>query len=73
MRPVFDPFVLPFVLGTTFVLLYCFIGMIRIIWQLPKEDRRKFGRSLRLKVLNLRRCKIWRRRYTFLFSSDSSQ
>ncbi len=46
MRPVFDPFVLPFVLGTTFVLLYCFIGMIRIIWQLPKEDRRKFGRSL---------------------------
>ncbi len=46
MRPVFDPFVLPFVLGTTFVLLYCFIGMIRIIWQLPREDRRKFGRSL---------------------------
>ena len=46
MRPIFDPFVLPFVLGTTFVLLYCFIGMIRIIWQLPKEDRRKFGRSL---------------------------
>ena len=46
MRPIFDPFVLPFVLGMTFVLLYCFIGMIRIIWQLPKEDRRKFGRSL---------------------------
>ena len=46
MRPVFDPFVLPFVLGMSFVLLYCFIGMIRIIWQLPKEDRRKFGRSL---------------------------
>ena len=46
MRPIFDPFVLPFVLGMTFVLLYCIIGMIRIIWQLPKEDRRKFGRSL---------------------------
>ena len=46
MRPTFDPFVLPFVIGTTFVLLYCFIGMIRIIWQLPKEDRRKFGLSL---------------------------
>ena len=46
MRPTFDPFVLPFVTGTTFVLLYCFIGMIRIIWQLPKEDRRKFGLSL---------------------------
>ena len=46
MRPTFDPFVLPFVIGTTFVLLYCFIGMIRIIWQLPKDDRRKFGLSL---------------------------
>ena len=46
MRPTFDPFVLPFVLGMTFVLLYCLIGMIRIIWQLPKEDRRKFFRSL---------------------------
>ena len=46
MRPIFDPFVLPFVLGMTFVLLYCVIGMIRIIFQLPKQDRRKFGRSL---------------------------
>ncbi len=46
MRPTFDPFVLPFVIGTTFVLMYCFIGMIRIIWQLPKKDRRKFGLSL---------------------------
>ena len=46
MRPIFDPFVLPFVLGMTFVLLYCIIGMIRIIFQLPKEDRRKFVRSL---------------------------
>ena len=46
MRPIFDPFVLPFVIGMTFVLLYCLIGMIRIIWQLPKEDRRRFGRSL---------------------------
>lgn len=46
MRPIFDPFVLPFVLSMTFVLLYCIIGMIRIIFQLPKEDRRKLGRSL---------------------------
>ena len=46
MRPIFDPFVLPFVLGMTFVLLYCIIGMIRIVFQLPKEDRRKFLRSL---------------------------
>ena len=46
MRPIFDPFVLPFVCGMTFVLLYCIIGMIRIIWQLPKEDRRIFLHSL---------------------------
>ena len=46
MRPIFDPFVLPFVCGMTFVLLYCIIGMIRIIFQLPKDDRRRFGRSL---------------------------
>ncbi len=45
MRPIFDPFVIPFVLGMTFVLAYCIIGMIRIIYQLPKKDRRKFGRS----------------------------
>lgn len=46
MRPTFNPFVIPFVLGMTFVLAYCIIGMIRIIAQLPKVDRRKFGRSL---------------------------
>ena len=46
MRPIFDPFVLPFVISMTFVLLYCLIGMIRIVFQLPKEDRRKFLRSL---------------------------
>ena len=46
MRPIFDPFVLPFVISMTFVLLYCIVGMIRVICQLPKEDRRKFGRSL---------------------------
>ena len=46
MRPIFDPFVLPFVCGMTFVLLYCIIGMIRIVCQLPKKDRRKFLRSL---------------------------
>ncbi len=46
MRPIFDPFVLPFVISMTFVLLYCLTGMIRIVFQLPKEDRRKFLRSL---------------------------
>ena len=43
---IFHPFVLPFVLGMAFVLTYCFVGLIRIIGQLPKEDRKKFWRSL---------------------------
>lgn len=46
IRPIFDPFVLPFVCGMTFVLLYCIIGMIRIVCQLPDNDRRRFIRSL---------------------------
>ena len=43
---IFHPFVLPFVLGMAFVLTYCFVGLIRIISQLPKDDRKKFWRSL---------------------------
>ena len=46
MRPTFDPFVIPFVAAITFVLAYFIIGMIRNVFQLPKEDRRKFLRSL---------------------------
>lgn len=46
MKPIFDPFVLPFVLGMAFVLTYCFVGLLRIIWQLPKDDRRRFWHSL---------------------------
>jgi Fe-S oxidoreductase len=43
---IFHPFVLPFVLGMAFVLTYCFVGLIRVISQLPKDDRKKLGRSL---------------------------
>lgn len=43
---IFHPFVLPFVLGMAFVLTYCCVGLVRIIGQLPKEDRVKFRRSL---------------------------
>lgn len=45
-QPIFDPFVLPFLLGMTFVLAYCAVGLIKVISQLPKDDRRKFWRSL---------------------------
>jgi len=42
----FHPFVLPFLFGMIFVLSYCLIGMVRVIWQLPVKDRRRFGLSL---------------------------
>ena len=42
----FDPFVLPFLAGMVFVLGYCLYGIIRILLQLPREDRRKFLLSL---------------------------
>ena len=43
---IFHPFVLPFVLGMAFVLTYCAVGLLRVIGQLPKDDRKKFWRSL---------------------------
>ena len=43
---IFHPFVLPFVFGMAFVLTYCIVGLIRIIAQLPKDDRKQFWRSL---------------------------
>ena len=42
----FDPFVLPFLAGMAFVLGYCLLGILRIMHQLPKEDRKKFLLSL---------------------------
>ncbi|MBR4786685.1 MAG: (Fe-S)-binding protein [Bacteroidales bacterium] len=42
----FHPFVLPFLFGMVFVLSYCLFGMVRILWQLPKKDLRKFLLSL---------------------------
>ena len=47
MNPnIFHPFVLPFVLGMAFVLTYCFAGLLRVVGQLPKDDRKKFWSSL---------------------------
>lgn len=43
---IFHPFVLPFVLGMAFVLTYCVVGLFRVVFQLPKDDRKQFLRSL---------------------------
>ncbi len=42
----YNDFVLPFMIGMVFILSYCIIALIRIIAQLPKEDRRRFFVSL---------------------------
>ena len=42
----FNSFVTPFMLGMTFVLCVCLIGAVRVIWELPREDRKKFFLSL---------------------------
>ena len=42
----YDPFVLPFVFGMTFVLAYCFLALAKVLVQLSPADRRKFALSL---------------------------
>ena len=42
----YNNFVLPFMLGMTFCLVWCFFGAARIIIQLPGNDRKKFFLSL---------------------------
>ena len=42
----FHPFVIPFLVGMAFVLLYCFGAMIRILFELSWKDRNKFFLSL---------------------------
>ena len=42
----FHPFVIPFVAGMIFVLTWCVGGMVKILYELPSEDRKKFFLSL---------------------------
>ena len=42
----YNDFVLPFMIGMIFILTYCAVALIRIISQLPKEDRKRFFISL---------------------------
>lgn len=69
----YNDFVLPFVIGMSFILVYLAIGIIRVIVQLPARDRKKFFLSLinpRLWVINIKdiicdvllHTKIWKRK-----------
>ena len=42
----YDPFVLPFVFGMTFVLVWCIFSLVKVLSQLNGADRRKFALSL---------------------------
>ena len=42
----YNNFVLPFMIGMIFILSYCAVGLVRIILQLPKDDRKRFFISL---------------------------
>ena len=42
----YDPFVLPFVFGMTFVLAYCLVALVKVLIQLKPADRKKFFLSL---------------------------
>jgi Fe-S oxidoreductase len=45
-RFIYDPFVLPFMLGFVFIIIYLAAGLINTIRELPGDDRRKLGRSI---------------------------
>ncbi len=42
----FNPFVLPFLFGLAWVLVYCVVGAVKVIIQLPKKDKSRFFLSL---------------------------
>lgn len=42
----FHPFVIPFVFGMVFVLSYCLIALIRILFQIPHSDRMTLLKSM---------------------------
>lgn len=68
----YSNFIIPFMIGMIFVLSWCAIGAVRIILQLPADDRKKFFLSLinpRIMLKNIREwfcdclfhVKLWKR------------
>ena len=45
-RFIYDPFVLPFMAGFVFIILYLAAGIISTVRELPYEDRKKLGKSI---------------------------
>ena len=55
----YSNFVIPFMIGMTFVLVWCLVGAIRIICQLSSADRKKFFLSLVNPKIMLKNIKDW--------------
>ena len=55
----FNSFIMPFVLGMTFVLIWCVGGAIRVIYELTPEDRKKFFLSLINPKIMAKNIKEW--------------
>lgn len=55
----FSYFVLPFVIGMVFVLCYCLLGAIRVIAELPSQDRRRLLLSLLNPKIMTKNVKDW--------------
>ena len=55
----YSNFIIPFMIGMIFVLSWCMIGAIRIIFQLTREDRKKFFLSLVNPKIMLKNMRDW--------------
>ena len=55
----FNTFVLPFMFGMVFVLCWCLIGAVRIIFQLTPADRKKFFLSFLNPKIMLKNIRDW--------------
>lgn len=55
----FNSFVTPFLIGMIFVLCWCLFGAVRVIWELPKEDRKKFFLSFLNPKVMVKNIKDW--------------
>lgn len=55
----FNTFVIPFVLGMTFVLCWCLVGAVRIILELNAKEKRKFFLSLLNPKIMAKNLKDW--------------
>ena len=58
----YSNFVIPFMIGMIFVLSWCVIGAIRIIFQLTREDRKTFFMSLINPKIMMKNIRDWCRR-----------